>query len=234
MKKIISCLAASFLLAACGNASTNDKTNTNNTQPKLTETKLQINWTKAAKPGSNSFTMDLSNYEDASNFRVVPFMPSMNHGSYSEFLKIEKNSSTLQVEGLNFSMPGDWTVEVSFDSKGKRISHKEEVFVTAPKEITAQFVREASLSWIKGPKAGTNSFKVILTGLEGYKLSEVVPFMPSMGHGSYSENLMIKRVSADTFLVTGLYLSMRGEWDINLKLLKAGEEYLQTITVTAK
>ena len=53
---------------------------------------------------------------------------------------------------------------------------------TAPKEITAQFVREASLSWIKGPKAGTNSFKVILTGLEGYKLSEVVPFMPSMGH----------------------------------------------------
>ena len=29
---------------------------------------------------------------------------------------------------------------------------------------------------------------------------------------------MIKRVSADTFLVTDLYLSMRGEWDINLKL----------------
>ena len=35
MKKIISWLAASFLLAACGNASTNDKTNTNNTQPNL-------------------------------------------------------------------------------------------------------------------------------------------------------------------------------------------------------
>ena len=232
MKKLMIGIFASLFLASCGTSADSPDDSAKKENPKLTSESYKIKWSVPPHPGSNSFSMELKKCEDATNFAVEPFMPSMNHGSYSEFLEVKKQGSTLTVEGLNFNMPGDWTVEVSFDCSNKRVAHKEAVFVTKEQNETKQFNEDVRLNWLVGPKPGNNSFEV--STKEGYKLVKVTPFMPSMGHGSYSENLQIEKSGSEKHLVTGLYLSMPGVWEIRLSFEKGEQKINHVVVVKAQ
>jgi len=127
-------------------------------------------------------------------------------------------------------------------NKSDDVKSNQDSFVQENNDCKLKFKSEdlcISLTWLKGPLVGEpSSFEIKFWKDEKTKtLSSptnriiVEPFMPSMGHGT-SKPGKIKKIKKGLYRVTKIGLTMKGTWDIRLKLIDNAGKIIEQIVVS--
>lgn len=184
--------------------------------------------------------------------------PMMDMGSMQHSCPVENSEETTTTNGyfrtaVIFSMPGNatqWSLNLSFHNHKNNLGGLGALGVNVISSSPSRFKSTVlsldsnssvfiSLVGLSNPQVGINDFEIIIhkkvsvmsfPAIDNYSV-EIVPEMPSMGHGS--PNNVNPILTSNGHYVGKVNFTMTGLWRINLKLFKNGtlissDQYFET------
>jgi len=231
------------------NSPTNNLTKIGETYILGAKAKAVIYSTKPLETGYNEIYVSLYDSIDGSQLNAGHFdiMPMMDMGTMVHSSPVENTEDTVTTNGyfksaVIFSMPGtssQWSLDLMFHNHKNGLdgtgSIGVDVVSSSPSKFKSTVValdnsRKVFISLIqpKTPQVGINNFEVVLhekssmmsyPTVEDYTI-EIVPEMPSMGHGS-PNNVNPVHVGNGHY-VGKVNFTMTGLWNVKLNLYKNG------------
>ena len=222
--------------------------------------KAVIYSTKPFETGYNDIYVALYDSLDGSRLSNGHFdiMPMMDMGMMQHSCPVENTEDTTTTNGyfktaVVFSMPGtasEWSLNLNFHNHKNGLDGSGALGVNVISSSPARFKSTVlsldsnssvfiSLVGLSNPQVGINDFEITLhrkanmmsfPAINNYSV-EIVPEMPSMGHGS--PNNVNPILTSNGHYVGKVNFTMTGLWRINLKLYKNGtlissDQYFET------
>lgn len=222
--------------------------------------KAVIYSTKPFETGYNDIYVALYDSVDGSRLSNGHFdiMPMMDMGMMQHSCPVENTEDTTTTNGyfktaVVFSMPGtasEWSLNLNFHNHKNGLDGSGALGVNVISSSPARFKSTVlsldsnssvfiSLVGLSNPQVGINDFEITLhkkanmmsfPAINNYSV-EIVPEMPSMGHGS--PNNVNPILTSNGHYVGKVNFTMTGLWRINLKLYKNGtlissDQYFET------
>ena len=222
--------------------------------------KAVIYSTKPFETGYNEIYVALYDSVDGSRLSNGHFdiMPMMDMGTMQHSCPVENTEDTTTTNGyfktaVIFSMPGtasQWSLNLNFHNHKNGLDGSGALGVNVISSSPARFKSTVlsldsnssvfiSLVGLLNPQVGINDFEITLhkkanmisfPAINNYSV-EIVPEMPSMGHGS--PNNVNPILTSNGHYVGKVNFTMTGLWRINLKLYKNGtlisnDKYFET------
>ena len=222
--------------------------------------KAVIYSTKPFETGYNNIYVALYDSVDGSRLSNGHFdiMPMMNMGTMQHSCPVENTEDTTTTNGyfktaVVFSMSGtasQWALHLNFHNHKNGLDGSGALGVNVISSSPARFKSTVisldsnssvfiSLVGLLNPQVGINDFEITLhkkanmmsfPAINDYSV-EIVPEMPSMGHGS--PNNVNPILTSNGHYVGKVNFTMTGLWKINLKLYKNGtlisnDQYFET------
>lgn len=211
------------------------------------KTKAVLYSEKSVETGYNEFYTALFDSIDGSSLSSgdLVITPMMDMGSMKHSSPVENDASGLAKDGyfksaVVFSMAGtasQWSLNFSFHNSRNNLNGQGSIalsvssgtpskFKSTVLALDSNFTIFLSLISPKKPQVGMNDFEVVLhtkkSGMEyipakNYRI-EIVPEMPSMGHGS-PNNVNPVHTSSGHY-IGKVNFTMTGLWNVKVKLFK--------------
>jgi len=216
--------------------------------------------TKPFETGYNDIYVALYDSVDGTRLSNGHFdmMPMMDMGTMQHSCPVENTEDTTTTNGyfktaVIFSMPGtasQWSLNMNFHNHKNGLNGVGALGVNVISSSPARFKSTVlsldsnssvfiSLVGLSNPQVGINNFEITLhkkatmmsfPTINNYSV-EIVPEMPSMGHGS--PNNVNPVLTSNGHYVGKVNFTMTGLWRINLKLYKNGtlissDQYFET------
>ncbi len=211
------------------------------------KTKAVLYSEKSVETGYNEFYTALFDSIDGSSLSSgdLVITPMMDMGSMKHSSPVENDASGLAKDGyfksaVVFSMAGtasQWSLNFSFHNSRNNLNGQGSIALSVSSGTPSKFKSTVlaldsnstiflSLISPKKPQVGMNDFEVVLhtkkSGMEyipakNYRI-EIVPEMPSMGHGS-PNNVNPVHTSSGHY-IGKVNFTMTGLWNVKVKLFK--------------
>lgn len=215
---------------------------------------------KSFETGYNEVYVALYDSIDGSQLSTGNFSmtPMMDMGMMQHSSPVENTTDTIATNGyfktaVVFSMPGNdsqWSLNLNYHNKKNNLTGTGTIGVNVISSTPARFMSTVlsldsnssvfvSLVGLTNPQVGINNFEITIhkkvntmtyQSVNNYSV-EIVPEMPSMGHGS--PNNIDPVLTSNGHYVGKVNFTMTGLWKINLKLYKNGnlisnDQYFET------
>lgn len=222
--------------------------------------KAVIYSTKPFETGYNDIYVALYDSVDGSKLSNGHFdiLPMMDMGMMQHSCPVENTEDTTTTNGyfksaVVFIMPGNatqWSLNLNFHNHKNNLegtgilgvnvnSSSPNKLVSTVLPLDSNSSVFISLVGLSNPQVGTNDFEITLhkksnmmsfPAIDNYSV-EIVPEMPSMGHGS--PNNVNPILTSNGHYVGKVNFTMTGLWRVNLKLYKNGtlissDQYFET------
>lgn len=223
-------------------------------------TKAVIYSAKTFETGYNEVYVALFDSTDGSKLSNGHFniLPMMDMGTMTHSCPVENTTDSITTNGyfksaVVFTMPGSssqWSLNLSFQNTKNGLSGTGSAGVTVISSSPSRFKSTTvpldnndkvyiSLVNLKSPQVGVNDFEITLhkkgsmtsfPAINNYSV-EIVPEMPSMGHGS--PNNVNPILTANGHYAGKVNFTMTGLWKININLylngtLISSDQYFET------